>query len=273
MAPDISRRYVMISRQVFCPVGGGDDAESGGARPVHHLGGQGRLVAIGQRINYAGVARFLREQRPRQHIGLDVDHDDVLAGRNRRARMFDADGGIAGGFHDHFDIARCRFGAIRGECGRSYPRGVPADGAAGLARAIRIEGDDHGHLEPRRMRHLRKKHRAELAGADQRDADGFSGRAADVEQMREVHGGGDPIGFLISRHSGTRVFAWTRNDEMISARFRVRAFSAPRNDGANSYSAAWRWLRASRSSASSSTVWIGAKSRWAMYSGRVGVRM
>src|SRR3977135_3041335 len=39
---------------------------------------------------------------------------------------------------------------------------------------------------------------------------------------------GDPIG--LSRHSGTRVFAWTRNPEMISVRFRVRAFSAPRND-------------------------------------------
>src|ERR1700730_17119948 len=39
---------------------------------------------------------------------------------------------------------------------------------------------------------------------------------------------GDPIG--LSRHSGTRVFAWTRNPEMIGTRFRVRAFSAPRND-------------------------------------------
>src|SRR6266702_5327987 len=39
---------------------------------------------------------------------------------------------------------------------------------------------------------------------------------------------GDPIG--LSRHSVTRVFAWTRNPEMISVRFRVRAFSAPRND-------------------------------------------
>ena len=39
------------------------------------------------------------------------------------------------------------------------------------------------------------------------------------------------------------------------------------------YSAACRWARASRTSASSSTVSIGVKSRCAMYSGRVGVRM
>ena len=43
--------------------------------------------------------------------------------------------------------------------------------------------------------------------------------------------------------------------------------------GACDYSAAWRWARASRSNASSSTVWIGVKSRCAMYSGRVGVRI
>ena len=74
-------------------------------------------------------------------------------------------------------------------------------------------------------------------------------------------------------HSGTRVFAWTRNPEVIGVRFRVRVSDAPRNDGARLYSAAWRWARASRSSASSSTVSIGVKSRWAMYSGRVGLRM
>jgi hypothetical protein len=106
--------------------------------------------------------------------------------------------------------------------------------------------------------------------ADQRDADGFSGRAAGVEQMGKVHG--EVIRFDF-RHSGMGLLAQTRNPEMISARFRVRAFSAPRNDGVMPYSAAWRWLRASRSSASSSTVWIGAKSRCAIYSGRVGVRM
>ena len=107
--------------------------------------------------------------------------------------MTDADRGIAGGLHDHFDIVGRRLGAVGGESGGGDPGGVPADGAAGLARALRIEIDDHRHLEPRRVRHLRQKHRAELAGADQGDADGFSGRKAGVEQMMQVHGSVDPI--------------------------------------------------------------------------------
>ena len=107
--------------------------------------------------------------------------------------MTNADRGIAGGLHDHFDIAGRGLGAIGGEGGGGDPVGVPADGAAGFARALRIEIDDHGHLEPRRVRHLRQKHRAEFAGADQGDADGFSGRKAGVEQMMQVHGGADPI--------------------------------------------------------------------------------
>src|SRR5438477_8807801 len=34
-----------------------------------------------------------------------------------------------------------------------------------------------------------------------------------------------------SRHSGTRAFAWTRNLEIIGARFRVQPTGLPRNDG------------------------------------------
>ena len=103
MLPDAVRRHVVIGRQIFGALAGGDDAKARGARPVHHLGGQRRLVAIGQRIDHAGLARFLGEQRPRQHVGLDIDHHDMLAGRNRGAGMADADRGIAGGFHDHVD--------------------------------------------------------------------------------------------------------------------------------------------------------------------------
>ena len=127
----------MIGREIFCAFSGGDDAETGGAGPVHHLGGERRLVAIGERIDHAGLARFFRQQRSGQYVGLDIDHDDMLAGRNRRARMSDADGGIAGRLHhDVHRAARNRARAIVGEGGPRDPRRVPADGAAGLARAI-----------------------------------------------------------------------------------------------------------------------------------------
>ena len=111
----------------------------------------------------------------------------MLAGRDRRARVLDADRGIAGGLHDHFNIARCRFGGIGCERGGSDPLGIPADRAARLSRTLGIEIDDHRHLDARRVRHLRQKHRAELAGTDQRDVNGFAGREADVEQVRKVH--------------------------------------------------------------------------------------
>ena len=105
MLPDAVRRHVVIGRQIFGALAGGDDAKTGRARPVDDLGGQRRLVAIGQRIDHARLARFFREQRPRQHVGLDIDHHDVLAGCDRRARMPDADGGIAGRLHHHVDRA------------------------------------------------------------------------------------------------------------------------------------------------------------------------
>ena len=188
MAPDALGRHVVIGRQIFCALAGGDDAKAGGARPVDHFRGQRRLVAIGQRIDHAGLARLFCEQRPRQHVGFDIDHDDMLARRNRRAGVPDADGGIAGRFHHHIHgAAGDGAGAVVGECRRGDPRLVPADGAAGFARALAVDIDDDGHLEPRRVRHLRQEHRAEFAGADQRDAHRFAGGAAGIEEVGEVH--------------------------------------------------------------------------------------
>jgi len=75
MAPDAIRRHVVIYRQIFGALAGGNDAKAGGARPVHHLGGQRRLIAIGQRINHARFACFLGQQRaghlPQEHQPLD----------------------------------------------------------------------------------------------------------------------------------------------------------------------------------------------------------
>ena len=112
----------------------------------------------------------------------------MLAVRNRGAGMFDADGRIAGRLHHHLDIAGNRLGAVGGEGRRCDPVVVPADGAAGLACALRIEIDDDGHFQPRCVRHLRQEHRAEFAGADQRDAHGFAGSVACDEEGGEVHG-------------------------------------------------------------------------------------
>jgi hypothetical protein len=67
--PDAVGRHVVIGGQVFRALAGGDDAETRGARPVHHLRCQRRLVAIGERIDHARLARFLGEQGSCQYVG------------------------------------------------------------------------------------------------------------------------------------------------------------------------------------------------------------
>ena len=112
----------------------------------------------------------------------------MLARRNRRAGMPDADGGIAGGLHhDVHRAARNRARAVIGEGRSRDPLGIPADGAARLAGAVTVEIDDDGHFQPRRVRHLRQEHRAEFSGADQRDANRLAGRSAGVEEVMKVH--------------------------------------------------------------------------------------
>ncbi|MFK4405158.1 hypothetical protein ABH991_002192 [Bradyrhizobium ottawaense] len=189
MLPDAVRRHVVIGRQVFCPLAGGDHAETCGAGPVDHLRGQCGLVAIGERIDHARLARFLGEQRTCQHVGLDVDHHDMLARRDRGARMPDPDGGISGRLHHHVHRAAGNGArAVIGEDRCGDPLRAPADRAAGLACAVAVDVDDDGHFQPRRVGHLREKHRAELARADQRDTNGLAGGSASLEEAEEVHG-------------------------------------------------------------------------------------
>jgi len=187
MSPHACGRHIMIDRQILCALARGDDLEAGGARPVHHFGGECGLVAIGQRIDDARAARLVGQQWTGQHIGFDIDHDDVLAGSNRRACVTNPDGRISGRFHDHFDVCAGRSRSIFRECRGGDPRGIPADCAASLARTLRIEIDNDGHFKAGRMRHLREKHRAELAGADQGHADGFSRRVALFEKVMQIH--------------------------------------------------------------------------------------
>ena len=69
----------MIGRVVARALAGGDHLEAAGARPVDVLADERGLVAPGQRVDDARLARLARQQRPGQRVGLDVDHDDVLA--------------------------------------------------------------------------------------------------------------------------------------------------------------------------------------------------
>ena len=189
MLPDIVRRHVVIGRQIFRALAGGDHVKAGGTCPVDHLRRQRRLVAIGERIDHARLARLLGEQRTRQHVRLDIDHDDVLPRRNRGTRVRDTGRGDAGRLDDDLDrVIAAGLGAGGDEAGAPDMGRVPSDLAAGGARPFRVEIGDDGDLQPRHMRHLRQKHRAEFSGADQRDTDGLAGGHAGLEKAVEVHG-------------------------------------------------------------------------------------
>src|SRR5258708_37351953 len=204
----------------------------------------------------------------------------MLAGRNRSARVPDADRWIAGRLDDHLDAVRGRSRRVGGECRGRDARVVPADGLAGVPGALRIEIDDDGDFKSRHMRHLRQEHRAELAGADQRDTDRLAGGAAGVEGMMEIHVKRSNQGrlFMSSYADGIPVMAGlvpaipalsSQRSKNVDARYKA-GHDAVFGESAF-YSAACRCARANRNSASSSTVSIGLKSRCAMYSGRVGV--
>jgi hypothetical protein len=145
----------------------------------------------------------------------------VPNGVHRRTRRLDndLDPGISAQLFARGDKPRARDAAR-----------IPADIPAGGPCPLRVEIGDDRYLQPRRRRYLIEKHRAELAGADQADADrGASSGDALLQQSMEVH----------------------------------------------CYSAAALLVAALAYfiSASSGTGSIGMKSRCAIHSGRVGLRM
>ena len=123
--PDVVGIGPVIVRLVAGALAGRDHLEAAGARPVDVLADQRRLVAPGEAVDHAGGLGLAGEQGARQRVGLDVDHDDVLAVRDRLERVDDAGLGDAGRLDDHLDAGTCdqRLG-VGGDvrCALSSPR-------------------------------------------------------------------------------------------------------------------------------------------------------
>ncbi len=185
--------------QVLGALARGHDFEAAGARPVHHLADQGRLVAVGQRIDDAGLARAARQQRAGQRVGLDVDHDDVLAVFAAGQHVADARGRLPGGVdHDvdvgagddgldvvaEIDLAGLeRVGGAGGieRAGRPAHPGKRRPGPVG--RQVR-----HRHQpDARRARGLAEEHGAKLPGADQCDTQRLVIGFSLLEQAVQIH--------------------------------------------------------------------------------------
>ncbi|KAG1244689.1 hypothetical protein G6F65_021656 [Rhizopus arrhizus] len=104
VGPDGIRRGRMEFRQVLGAFARRHHFKAGGTRPVHHFADQGRLVAVGQRIHDARLARAARQQRAGQRVRFDVDHDDVFAVFAAGQHVADAGCGLAGGVDDDVDV-------------------------------------------------------------------------------------------------------------------------------------------------------------------------
>ena len=186
--PDRIRRRAVVGRQVLRALARRHHLEAADARPLHHLAGEGGLVAVGHGVDDPGVARLRRQQRSCQHVGFHVHHHDVLAGREGGAGVGDAGRRVACRLHDHIDVIGAHYiQRIVGERRAGGKFVAPTHGAARGPRSVRIEIRDHAHLDPDRRGRLAEEHRAELAGADEPDPHRPGGGGTLAELIVDVH--------------------------------------------------------------------------------------
>ena len=147
-----------------------------------------RLVAIGHAVDDVLGPGARGQKRAAQHVGLDIDHDDVLAAVDGRERMPHAGDRVAGRLDDALDLVA---GGERGdvvedaglagldrvaEARGAVALGRPADPGERCARLADVEIGDTHDVAARDALRLRQHHRAELAGADQADPNGTASR-------------------------------------------------------------------------------------------------
>ena len=93
-------------RLVARALAGGDHREAASARPVDMLADQRGLIAPRQAVDHTRGLGLAREQRTRERVRLDIDHDDVLAVVDRSQSMADAGRRNAGRLDDHLDLGK-----------------------------------------------------------------------------------------------------------------------------------------------------------------------
>ena len=200
MGPDIVGRHVVEARLVARALAGGDDLEARRPRPIDHLRDQCRLVAVGERIDHAGLRRLPGEQRPGEAVGLDVDHHHVAPGGEAGAGVGDARGRVPGRVDDDIETVRPdKRKGIVADVGAAALHGLGEGEHASLVLLPSGAGErgiGAGGVEVRHGHHVKaggppglgQEHGAELAGPDQSDAHGLSGARAFLKHPMKVHG-------------------------------------------------------------------------------------
>ena len=103
-APHRIGRRIAVARLEIHALAGSGDFEAGGACPIDQFADQCRLVAIGHGVDQALAAGLFSQDRTNHHVGLDVDHDDVLAGFDGGQRVAGAGNGMAGRLDHAVDL-------------------------------------------------------------------------------------------------------------------------------------------------------------------------
>jgi len=195
-------RAAPVLRQELGAFPGGDDAKTAGARPVDQLTDQCGLIAVGHRVDDAGPLGFVLQDRPDDDVGFDRDHDDVMPMLDRAERVQRPRFDKARRFNDDIHVAcGCDF-AGRHERGLPFARdvvssrgafcryeavGVPARSHCGAARAFDVEIGEHGEMHAFHQVELREDHRAELSGADERNAHGSARLRQGLKLRCKIH--------------------------------------------------------------------------------------
>ena len=189
----------MVAGQILGPLACRDDRETASASPVDHLADQRRLIAVGERVDDAGLARASGQQGTGERVGLDVDHDHMDPVGDGRERKADAGARVPGGVdHDVGRAAGDQGLGIVGEPGAATlerlarapnnPLCLPAGARQVLARALRRQVGDSNEMQARRGAGLGEEHGAELAGPDKADPDRPVRYGALNQHAVKIHG-------------------------------------------------------------------------------------
>ena len=186
-------------RQPFVAAPGCHHGEAAGARPIHQIANQRRLVAECQGVNDTGLLRFERQQRAAKGVGLHRDVHHMLAVRKRLQAVVDCGNRVAGAFDDDVnrrmrdqrapvftDVRAAVFDRSvqrRGLRALQIPTHTRQIGACAIGR--QIGNTDQMHAG--RARNLCQVHGAEFARADQADAERTALCLALLEFGKQAH--------------------------------------------------------------------------------------
>ena len=157
------------------------------------------LVAISKGVHQSGIPRLLRQQRPGQHVGLNIDHYDVAALLERLQRMPDAGSGVAGRLNDHVQARRSNHRQrVTGDMAAAGRIGLFKTAGGILLRRPMHMGErflgprhvqiGHGHhMQAARAVGLGQKHGAELASANDANAQRIASIGTSGQEAGEVH--------------------------------------------------------------------------------------